>query len=325
MFSLGCRDLVDFTQVPQIWTVATDNTLVYSVLRDPPGGLSTATLVEGSTISTSMSINGAHAAELATTFEWGVEAGYEADLSTGLGVTTEVLDFGTTAGFSYTHSAPDVSVERVNSQEFNIAMSFSAAISTSDSPYVAGQPSDIIIGGGANLRFISSIEVYATEAANDVTCLQGRDTIQFLPETITTWVLSVYEIERLIDRLGGPLRNPNSTKISAVGNVSIPDLELQIKNWETVLKNYRATTTRADLLSISEDLDQVLLDTSRHFNAFLALSKNGKDSSRSEFTDFLAKGIDKLNDDKLTKLGADAESDAGTSQPADLKEAGALD
>ena len=46
----------------------------------------------------------------------------------------------------------------------------------------------------------------------------------------------------MIERLGGPLRNPNSTKISAVGNVSIPDLELQIKNWQTVLANYRNTT-----------------------------------------------------------------------------------
>ena len=42
--------------------------LIFSVLRDPPGGASTATLVEGSTISTSMAIEGAHAATLGESF-----------------------------------------------------------------------------------------------------------------------------------------------------------------------------------------------------------------------------------------------------------------
>ena len=50
-------------EVPQVWTTAVDG-LIFSILRDPPGGASTATLVEGSTISTSMSIDGAHAATL---------------------------------------------------------------------------------------------------------------------------------------------------------------------------------------------------------------------------------------------------------------------
>ena len=36
-------------EVPQVWTAATNPTLIFSIIRDPPGGASTATLVEGST------------------------------------------------------------------------------------------------------------------------------------------------------------------------------------------------------------------------------------------------------------------------------------
>ena len=64
-------------EVPQVWTVATNPTLIFSIIRDPPGGASTATLVEGSTISTSMAIDGAHAAELMDSFGFGWIAGWE--------------------------------------------------------------------------------------------------------------------------------------------------------------------------------------------------------------------------------------------------------
>ena len=37
-------------EVPQVWTVATNPTLIFTIIRDPPGGASTATLVELSLI-----------------------------------------------------------------------------------------------------------------------------------------------------------------------------------------------------------------------------------------------------------------------------------
>ena len=45
-------------EVPQVWTVATNPTLIFLILYDPPGSDSFATLAEGSTISTSMAIDG---------------------------------------------------------------------------------------------------------------------------------------------------------------------------------------------------------------------------------------------------------------------------
>ena len=102
-------------EVPQVWTAATNPTLIFSIIRDPPGGASTATLVEGSTISTSMAIEGAHAAELATSSDFGVDVGWEADLTTGVtfggAALSDVLGIGG-AGFSYSNTPTDITVER---------------------------------------------------------------------------------------------------------------------------------------------------------------------------------------------------------------------
>jgi hypothetical protein len=152
-------------EVPQVWTVATNPTLIFSIIRDPPGGASTATLVEGSTISTSMAIDGSHAAQLEDSFNAGVSvgAGVQVKIVNGIGVAIEnnVVTAGGGAGFSYAQTPTDVTVSRSSSRHFDIGISFGVGISTSDSPYIAGQPSDVIIGGGANLRFISSIEIFA--------------------------------------------------------------------------------------------------------------------------------------------------------------------
>jgi hypothetical protein len=134
----------------------------------------------------------------------------------GAVVMKNVVEVGADVGVSYSTTPTDVTVERASSRHFDIGISFEAGISTSDSPYIPGQPSDLIIGGGANLRFISSIEIYATETPGidpPELCLRGRTTLQFLPEQITTYVMSVYEIEKTIERLGGALRDPNITKL----------------------------------------------------------------------------------------------------------------
>ena len=50
---------------------------------------------------------------------------------------------------SYSNTPTDITVERTSSRNFT-SECFSTAISTSDSPNIAGQPSDVIVGGGAS-------------------------------------------------------------------------------------------------------------------------------------------------------------------------------
>ena len=71
-----------------------------------------------------------------------------------------------------------------------------------------------------------------------------------MPEQITTWVMSVYEIENTIERLGAVLADPNGTKLVNSANASVPDLEMQIKNWQTVLADYRAVDAMIHPLAI---------------------------------------------------------------------------
>jgi hypothetical protein len=285
--------------------VATNPTLIFSIIRDPPGGASTATLVEGSTISTSMAIDRSHAFQLKDSFRGGLSGGYASKIRQGMGVGAwvekNVYSAGVQAGLGYATTPVDMSVSRSTSRHFDIGISFSTAISTSDSPYLAGQTSDVIIGGGANLRFVSAIEIYAKVDPDNSggLCLGGLTTQQFLPEQISTWVMSVYEIEKTIERIGAALTDPN-TKMEAKEGVPDPhtDLPKQIENWRTVLANYRAATIRDQAESVADQLQRELDDIHKNFKSFLYdTTKGGEDENgevRDQFSDFLSQGLNEL-------------------------------
>jgi len=302
-------------EVPQVWTMATNPTLIFSIIRDPPGGASTATLVEGSTISTSMAIDGSHAAQLEDSTTFGGSLGLGLDLATvlapfGVGVEKNVAQVGIKVGYSRATTPNDISVSRSSSRHFDIGISFGVGISTSDSPYIAGQPSDVIIGGGANLRFISAIEIYA-KVDPDVTgglCLGGLTALEFLPEQISTWVMSVYEIEKTIERIGAALTDPK-TKIEAKdGSDPRGDLVEQIENWRTVLTNYRAATVRDQAESVADQLTKELNSIHASFKGFLADTTTGG-SARDQFSDFLSHGLNKLEENGGDRISYHAPRD----------------
>ena len=282
-------------EVPQVWTVATNPTLIFSIIRDPPGGASTATLVEGSTISTSMAIDGSHAAQLEDSLQGGASVGVTFSVSSSWMLLKHIASGGIRGGVGYATTPVDISVSRSTSRNFDIGISFGVGISTSDSPYIAGQPSDVIIGGGANLRFISAIEIYAkVDSVNGGLCLGGLTAMEFLPEQISTWVMSVYEIEKTIERIGAALTDPN-TKWEAKEGVPNPhtDLPKQIANWQTVLANYRAATIRDQAESVAEQLSRELNNVQAHFQTFLSEAEKGGDDNR-QFSNFLSHGLNKL-------------------------------
>ena len=218
-----------------------------------------------------------------------------------MAVEQNVVTFGGSAGFSYAHTPTDVTVSRSSSRHFDIGITFSTAITTSDSPYLAGQPSDVIVGGGANLRFISSIEIYAedkgTQSAPNL-CVYGRSLLQFLPEQVSTWVMSVYEIEKTIERIGAALAD-TSTKMENV-DASLPEpkdnLAKQIENWQTVLANYRNATGEGQTESVAKALQQELTEYQDKFREFLAESvKKGN----TKFREFLSDGLNEMEKGKL--------------------------
>ena len=203
--------------------------------------------------------------------------------------------FGTSQGGGG-HKSTSVSVSRGSSQHFDIGLSFDVALSTSDSPYLAGQPSDLIIGGGANIRFIEAIEIYARPYEGGGLCLRGLETVQFLPETVTSYVMSVYEIEMTMLRLGDALKKQSEGQMNFTGNITAADLEKQISTWEKVLADYRATTTSTSAKSVAAQLDEVLQNLTQSFSQFWT---DLKDDTSSELASFVADGIEDLTANKF--------------------------
>jgi len=147
--------------VPQLYTMTTNPHMVFSVIRDPPGGMSSTTLHEGSTLSVNMEIQGMHAGDLSKGVGYGLSGSLKASTAAvvspmGVGLTKDIigLNFGFESGRS--SSGPTVSVERATSQAFELGFTFDMEISTSGDSQHAGQPQDLILGGGMNLKILQA-------------------------------------------------------------------------------------------------------------------------------------------------------------------------
>jgi hypothetical protein len=111
--------------------------------------------------------------------------------------------------------------------------------------------------------------------------------------------MSVYEIEKTIERIGAALTDPN-TKIEAKGGGPDPrdDLVKQIENWRTVLTNYRAATMKDQALSVADQLSSELDSIHRNFQSFLEAATTGGFEA-DQFSDFLSHGLNELEKHKL--------------------------
>ncbi|KAK7253724.1 calcium ion binding protein [Aureococcus anophagefferens] len=343
--------------VPRLYAATTDPTLIFAVIRDPPGGTSSVSMEEGSTLGVSMSIAGLHAGAY----------GYAEELSAKMGINTEEkimiapLGIGTSttgdkielkAGIKGEQDSTVTTVTRENTKSFEFEFEFTTGISTSGDPFEAGQPSDLIVGGGANLRILSATQVYAylsdkSEAAtaynDDPTegpqyCVVTQNTYEWFPETVTTYVLSASQIEQQMTRLAKQKTDADcsdSTSWYASGNPSedcdyvaeyasnddtaqsrcqltddtgvnassacpiacdtcpstslsaaeLEEIQQAIDNWQTVLKNYRATSDRDEVATLQTHINSILSSISSTFTTFLSDS-----DTTSTFTDFLNTG-----------------------------------
>ena len=151
------------SEVPNFYPVTTDPTLIFLILRDPPGGASHTTIEAGSTFTTGISIDGMMAAEESIHVK--LNAGGKTDFEIFEEVAPGGLGEGNTGGsvegsiaLEGSVVAPDVTVSRTSDTHYSYAFTFKYEFSTSDDPYVAGHPSDVIVGGG--------IDVIVSEALN---------------------------------------------------------------------------------------------------------------------------------------------------------------
>jgi hypothetical protein len=119
------------SEVPNLYPISTDPTLIFLVLRDPPGGASKTTIHAGTSFTTTVSIEGMQTLE-------------QGNLMTSFASSTA---FG-----------PTVSSSRKSSSHFEYSFNFGYDFSTSVDPFIAGHASDVIIGGGVDIIVSQALE-----------------------------------------------------------------------------------------------------------------------------------------------------------------------
>jgi len=293
--------------VPQTIPVSTDPTLIFSILRDPPGGTSRAVIAQGTEIKTSFSIEGMHAGQRSKGVSTNKGAGLSADVGAltapmGFGLDVGILALGFNGANAYGGVKPSVTASRADSHAIDVTFTFDTEIATSSSPWQAGQASDLILGGGMNLHIQRAIVVEATRnTTTGEVCIAANLTSEWLLPSISTYLLSVFEIEELIEKL--------AYQYSLDGRQESLD---GIENWRKVLRNYRRSTRDS-----SEAIETVVTGILDHLNVVLRsleVSRRQPDEGLGQLQDEFLDAMDDPNSyedflenglDDLESLGFD--------------------
>ena len=171
--SIPDYSIVDFTwfvpvtgvipnEVPNYYPVASDPTMIYLVVRDPPGGGSYSTFHAGQSLTFDISVD-----QLET---YNRHANFVSDGD--IGANEQIEQSEAPAGFGIIETGADEEdVESANHQgtqtikysrgsesHYSVNISFSYDIATSQDPRIAGHLSDVIVGGGIDLIVSEAIQ-----------------------------------------------------------------------------------------------------------------------------------------------------------------------
>lgn len=141
-------------EVPNVYPVSTNADMIFLVIRDPPGGASQTIIHAGTTMSFAMSIEGLETASSANTVSYGTGYGASASVNGWMGVGAGVMWelFSTTTEATVDQAVHfEKSTERLDSDSYALSFTFQYDFATSLDPFIAGHPSDVIVGGGVDL------------------------------------------------------------------------------------------------------------------------------------------------------------------------------
>ena len=141
-------------EIPNFIPVSSDPTLIFYILRDPPGGGSSATLSAGTSIDFGMAVENMYAYDGQLGSNIATSAGISGQFNSivGFGVQAESPVAGLHADISTeSNKGHSISSSKGSDTSYDYSISFDYAISTSSDPFTAGHASDIIVGGGVDL------------------------------------------------------------------------------------------------------------------------------------------------------------------------------
>ncbi len=240
-------------EVPNLYPVSTDADMIYMIIRDPPGGASSTTVHAGTTLDFTISSNHMHAVDGDFKFNIGARHGMQPELSIcgGVGmmacaaIASPIVEYKANAGYLYHKNT-----EKVDSKSYKLSFTFAYDFSTSTDPYMAGHPSDVIVGGGVDMIVNEALIVKYGYSDANTKCLALNETNQWMPGRATTYVLPVMEIEKLVveiaDRKG---REGNTPTVEQ-------QLTKAVTTWQHVLAQYRNHSTTLYSSHMFTDIDR---------------------------------------------------------------------
>ena len=151
------------SEVPNFYPVTTDPTLIFLILRDPPGGNSQTKIEAGSTFTTGITIEGMKTFVQDTHFDTEITGKVDEEqlliiAPLGFGTAENVGNEGGDIGVKGSVVAPEVTVTRTSETHYAYSFKFSYDFSTSDGAFTAGHPSDVIVGGGIDVIVSEALE-----------------------------------------------------------------------------------------------------------------------------------------------------------------------
>ena len=195
--------------------------LVYTVVHDPPGGDSFASIAHGTNIELELGLLTTRSANVASS--WCMDAGVGVGLKTDIGLSAgsgyvngefniRVGDEGkaTGAGFSFgigggrEEDGPSVSVSAETDNGWDFHMTLNRNLDSSLDSSLPGRPGDVILGGGFEIVYVRSDIL----DLNDSQCLAVTGEITWLPRKPTSYVINIFTIE---DKVIPELKNLRNT------------------------------------------------------------------------------------------------------------------
>ena len=191
--------------------------LVYTVVHDPPGGNSLASIRQGTNIDLELAIETTRAlsADKDTSGSIGIDVAGGVEIpgvSAGSAYGNVVLEFeddgedspGALA-FETEHSGvfentgPSVEISASTDNGWDFHFTLDRTVSSSADPALPGRPGDSILGGGFEIVYLRVDTVDIRE-----NCLKVIEEVQWLPRKPTSYLVSVFHIEyKLLPELRG--------------------------------------------------------------------------------------------------------------------------
>ena len=192
--------------------------LVYTVVHDPPGGHSFASIMQGTHIDLELGLETTRGTGIDFAADWalGAELGFSVEvpgLSAGSSYANVLLEFDDeapegskgTLGFSVGQSGgtefsgPDVSVSATTDNGWDFHFTLDRTISSSEEEGLPGRVGDTILGGGFEIVYLRVDTVDIRDS-----CLKVIEEVQWLPRKPTSYVVSIFHVEyKLIPEIDG--------------------------------------------------------------------------------------------------------------------------